>query len=101
MISPARDPERRAATSGHERGIDGRHGQSTIFRAALHASDAYDRQITELAAHPQNGSYEALIVSDVRRSSPSRCRIRPRVKVSKMLLLCTMILALLPIEWLL
>jgi hypothetical protein len=82
-------------------GLTGVTANPTIFRAALHASDAYDRQIRELAVHPQNGIYEALIVSDVRRSSPSRCHIRPRVNVSKMLLLCTMILALLPIEWLL
>lgn len=38
----------------------------SIFRAALHASGAYDRQIRELAVHPLNGIYEALIVADVR-----------------------------------
>lgn len=37
-----------------------------IFRTALHASDAYDRQIKELAAQPANSIYEALIVTDVR-----------------------------------
>jgi transaldolase len=47
-------------------GLTGVTLNPTIFREALHASDAYDRQIRELAMHPLNGIYEALIVSDVR-----------------------------------
>jgi transaldolase len=38
----------------------------SIFRAAIHASDAYDRQIKELAGQPSRNIYEALIVTDVR-----------------------------------
>src|SRR5688572_21406120 len=49
-----------------EEGLTGVTANPTIFRAALHAGDAYDRQIRELAVHPLNGIYEALIVSDVR-----------------------------------
>lgn len=37
-----------------------------IFRAAIHASDAYDRQIEDLAGQPSNSIYEALVVTDVR-----------------------------------
>jgi transaldolase len=47
-------------------GLTGVTVNPTIFRAALHASDAYDRRIGELAVHPLNGIYEALIVEDVR-----------------------------------
>lgn len=47
-------------------GLTGVTANPSIFRAALHASDAYDRQIRELAVHPLNGIYEALIVADVR-----------------------------------
>ncbi len=47
-------------------GLTGVTANPAIFRAALHASDAYDRQIGELAVHPLNGIYEALIVADVR-----------------------------------
>lgn len=47
-------------------GLTGVTLNPAIFRTALHASDAYDRQIVELAAHPLNGIYEALIASDVR-----------------------------------
>ena len=49
-----------------EEGLTGVTANPAIFRAALHASDAYDRQIRELAVHPLNGIYEALIVADVR-----------------------------------
>jgi transaldolase len=54
---------RRRVTS---EGLTGVTANPAIFRAALHASDAYDRQIRELAVHPLNGIYEALIVADVR-----------------------------------
>jgi transketolase len=37
-----------------------------IFRAAVDASDAYDRQIKRLAAQPATAIYEALLVADVR-----------------------------------
>lgn len=47
-------------------GLTGVTVNPTIFRAALHASDAYDRQIRELAIRPLNSIYEALIVADVR-----------------------------------
>jgi len=47
-------------------GLTGVTANPAIFRAALHASDAYDRQIRQLAVHPLNGIYEALIVADVR-----------------------------------
>jgi transaldolase len=47
-------------------GLTGVTANPAIFRAALHASDAYDRHIRELAVHPLNGIYEALIVADVR-----------------------------------
>jgi len=49
-------------------GLTGVTANPAIFRAALHASDAYDRQIRELAVHPLNGIYEALIVADVREA---------------------------------
>jgi len=49
-----------------EEGLTGVTANPAIFRAALHASDAYDRQIRELAIHPLNDIYEALIVADVR-----------------------------------
>jgi transaldolase len=49
-----------------EEGLTGVTANPAIFRAALHASDAYDRQIKELAVHPLNSIYEALIVADVR-----------------------------------
>jgi transaldolase len=54
--------QRRVANEG----LTGVTLNPAIFRAALHASDAYDRQIRELAIHPVNGIYEALIVADVR-----------------------------------
>lgn len=47
-------------------GLTGVTANPAIFRAALHASDAYDRQIREFAIYPLNGIYEALIVADVR-----------------------------------
>jgi transaldolase len=47
-------------------GLTGVTLNPAIFRAALHASDAYNRQIRELATHPLSGIYEALIVADVR-----------------------------------
>jgi transaldolase len=47
-------------------GLTGVTANPAIFRAALHASDAYDRQIRELAVHPLKDIYEALIVADVR-----------------------------------
>lgn len=47
-------------------GLTGVTANPAIFRAALHASNAYDRQIRELAVCPLNGIYEALIVADVR-----------------------------------
>jgi transaldolase len=49
-----------------EQGLTGVTANPAIFRAALHASDAYDRQIRELAGHPLKDIYEALIVADVR-----------------------------------
>jgi transaldolase len=49
-----------------DEGLTGVTLNPTIFREALHASDAYDRQIRRLAAHPVNEIYEALIVADVR-----------------------------------
>jgi transaldolase len=49
-----------------EEGLTGVTTNPAIFRAALHASDAYDRRIRELAAEPLNSIYEALIVADVR-----------------------------------
>lgn len=54
--------QRRVASEG----LTGVTANPAIFRAALHASGAYDRQIRELAVHPLNGIYEALIVADVR-----------------------------------
>jgi transaldolase len=54
--------QRRVASEG----LTGVTANPAIFRAALHASDAYDRQIKELAVHPLNSIYEALIVADVR-----------------------------------
>ena len=49
-----------------QEGLTGVTTNPAIFRAALHASDAYDRPIRELGAQPPNGIYEALIVADVR-----------------------------------
>ena len=49
-----------------EEGLTGVTVNPAIFRAAVHASDAYDRQIEELAAQPANAIYEALLVTDVR-----------------------------------
>src|SRR5690606_16031691 len=49
-----------------EEGLTGVTVNPAIFRAALHASDAYDRQIKELSVQPANSIYEALIVTDVR-----------------------------------
>lgn len=49
-----------------DEGLTGVTANPAIFRAALHASDAYDQLIGELAVHPLNGIYEALIVADVR-----------------------------------
>jgi transaldolase len=54
--------ERRVA----EEGLTGVTLNPAIFRAALHASDAYDRQIDELAGQSTSSIYEALIVTDVR-----------------------------------
>ena len=54
--------ERRVA----EEGLTGVTLNPSIFRAALHASDAYDRQIGELAGQSTSSIYEALIVTDVR-----------------------------------
>ena len=47
-------------------GLTGVTVNPAIFRAALHASDDYDRQIKDLATQPLNSIYEALIVADVR-----------------------------------
>ena len=47
-------------------GLTGVTLNPTIFREALHASDAYDPQIRALATRPVNEIYEALIVADVR-----------------------------------
>jgi transaldolase len=49
-----------------EEGLTGVTVNPAIFRAALHASDAYDREIEELAAEPPSSIYESLIVEDVR-----------------------------------
>ncbi len=49
-----------------EEGLTGVTVNPAIFRAALHASDAYDRQIEALAGQPSNSIYEALLVTDVR-----------------------------------
>ena len=49
-----------------EEGLTGVTLNPSIFRAAIHASDAYDRQIEELAGQPSSSIYEALIVTDVR-----------------------------------
>ena len=51
-----------------QEGLTGVTTNPAIFRAALHASDAYDRQIEELAAQPVNRIYEELIVTDVRNA---------------------------------
>jgi len=47
-------------------GLTGVTVNPSIFRAALHASNAYDRRIRHLAPQPLNAMYEALIVADVR-----------------------------------
>ena len=49
-----------------EEGLTGVTVNPAIFRAAIHASDAYDREIEELAGEPPSRIYEALIVTDVR-----------------------------------
>ena len=49
-----------------EEGLTGVTVNPAIFRAAIHASDAYDQQIEELAGQSSNSIYEALIVTDVR-----------------------------------
>jgi transaldolase len=49
-----------------EEGLSGVTVNPAIFRAALHASNAYDQQIQELAGQPTSSIYEALIVTDVR-----------------------------------
>lgn len=49
-----------------EEGLTGVTVNPAIFRAAIHASDAYDREIEELAGQPPNRIYEALIAADVR-----------------------------------
>jgi transaldolase len=51
-----------------EEGLTGVTVNPAIFRAAVDASDAYDRQIEELAAEPANAIYEALLVTDVRNA---------------------------------
>jgi transaldolase len=60
-------------------GLTGVTVNPAIFRAAVHASDAYDRQIEELAAQPANSIYEALLVTDVRMPAMScaLCTIAP------------------------
>lgn len=49
-----------------EQGLTGVTVNPAIFRAAVNASDAYDREIKQLAGRPPNEIYEALIVTDVR-----------------------------------
>jgi transaldolase len=49
-----------------EQGLTGVTVNPAIFRAALHASDAYDQQIEGLAGQTSSSIYEALIVADVR-----------------------------------
>ncbi len=49
-----------------EDGLTGVTVNPAIFRAAIHASDAYDKQIHELVGQPSNSIYEALVVTDVR-----------------------------------
>jgi transaldolase len=49
-----------------EEGLTGVTLNPAIFRTAIHASDAYDRQIEDLAGQTSNSIYEALIVTDVR-----------------------------------
>ena len=49
-----------------EEGLTGVTVNPAIFRAALHGSDAYDREIEELAGEPASTIYETLIVADVR-----------------------------------
>lgn len=49
-----------------EQGLTGVTVNPAIFRAAVNASNAYDREIEQLAGRPPNEIYEALIVTDVR-----------------------------------
>jgi transaldolase len=49
-----------------QEGLTGVTANPAIFSAAIHASDAYDAQIKELAGQPLNDIYETLIVADVR-----------------------------------
>ena len=49
-----------------EQGLTGVTVNPSIFRAAVHGSDAYDREIAQLAGRPPSEIYEALIVTDVR-----------------------------------
>ena len=49
-----------------EEGLTGVTVNPAIFHAAIHASDAYDQEIEELAGHRPQEIYEALIVADVR-----------------------------------
>lgn len=49
-----------------QEGLTGVTANPAIFSAAIHASDAYDAHIKELAGHPLNEIYETLIVADVR-----------------------------------
>lgn len=49
-----------------EQGLTGVTVNPAIFRAALHAGDAYDGEIDKLAGRPPKEIYEALLVTDVR-----------------------------------
>jgi transaldolase len=49
-----------------DEGLTGVTVNPAIFRAALHASDAYDRDIEDLAGESPSRIYEALIAADVR-----------------------------------
>lgn len=51
-----------------EEGLTGVTVNPAIFRAAIHASDAYDEQIDELAGQSAERIYEALVVTDVREA---------------------------------
>jgi transaldolase len=51
-----------------EQALTGVTSNPAIFRSALHGSDAYDRDIEQLAGRPPNDIYEALIVADVREA---------------------------------
>src|SRR5690606_10788531 len=47
-------------------GLTGVTVNPAIFRAAIHASDAYDREIADLAGQSPERIYESLVVTDVR-----------------------------------